>query len=200
MFINHPSFIPLYLLSEHWTHLIHALSDMISIYLIYCCSASDFCSFQERNTKRCFSSFCSFHAMNVDSRPAFKCRGGRIWFMLVVEKPAPVLGPHESCPEGLGQKNSDNAMDKTKAEAKCCCVRSLLSHLIGDPAHSGGLETRWSLWLFSTQAILQLYDFWGQKWWKGWILGILFKAELLDSKGFMSDTELWHNTQVPVCR
>jgi len=26
--------------------------------------------------------------------------------------------------------------------------------LVGDPAHSRGLETRWSLWSFSTQAIL----------------------------------------------
>jgi len=30
--------------------------------------------------------------------------------------------------------------------------------VVGDPAHSRGVETRWSLWSFSTQAILWLYD------------------------------------------
>ena len=30
--------------------------------------------------------------------------------------------------------------------------------VLGDPAHSRGVETRWSLWSFSTQAILQFYD------------------------------------------
>ena len=30
--------------------------------------------------------------------------------------------------------------------------------VVGDPAHSRGVETQWSLWLFSAQAILWLYD------------------------------------------
>ena len=30
--------------------------------------------------------------------------------------------------------------------------------VVGDPAHSRGVETRWSLWSFSTQAILWFYD------------------------------------------
>ena len=30
--------------------------------------------------------------------------------------------------------------------------------LVGDPAHSRGVETRWSLWSFSTQTILWFYD------------------------------------------
>ena len=29
---------------------------------------------------------------------------------------------------------------------------------VGDPAHSREVETRWSLWSFSTQAILWFYD------------------------------------------
>lgn len=41
-----------------------------------------------KETHRCFSSSYSFCAMNVDSWLAFKCRGGGIWFMLAVEKPA----------------------------------------------------------------------------------------------------------------
>ena len=30
--------------------------------------------------------------------------------------------------------------------------------VVGDTAHSRGVETRWSLWSFSTQAILRFYD------------------------------------------
>ena len=30
--------------------------------------------------------------------------------------------------------------------------------VVGDPAHSRGVETQWSLWSFSTQAILWFYD------------------------------------------
>lgn len=36
------------------------------------------------------------------------------------------------------------------------CLRFLL--LVGDPAHDEGVETRWSLWSFSVQAILWFYD------------------------------------------
>jgi len=32
--------------------------------------------------------------------------------------------------------------------------------VVGDPAHSRGVETKWSLWSFSTQAILWFYERW----------------------------------------
>ena len=38
------------------------------------------------------------------------------------------------------------------------CGSGQPSLVVGDPAHSRDVETRWSLWSFSTQAILWFYD------------------------------------------
>jgi len=43
-------------------------------------------------------------------------------------------------------------------EGQAGCGSGQPGLVVGDPAHSGCVETRWSLWSFSTQAILWFYD------------------------------------------
>jgi len=50
-------------------------------------------------------------------------------------------------------------------EGQAGCGSEQPGLVAGDPAHSRGVETRWTLWSFSTQAILwfyeiQCYEFW----------------------------------------
>ena len=46
----------------------------------------------------------------------------------------------------------------TRVQGQAGCGSGQPGLVVGDPAHSRGVETRWSLWSFSTQTILWFYD------------------------------------------
>jgi len=53
-------------------------------------------------------------------------------------------------------------------EGQAGCGSGQPGLVVGDPAHSRGVETQWSLWSFSTQAVLWFCDFQGKKFWVMW--------------------------------